>query len=156
PLAHLLSPLRQPIIVMPPLICAIASPVTCTITPCTCTWICPCTLMTMPLSVTPVWSTLTLLCPTFSSIDCIASVSLLPRLSFVVWLPILIVRPSLPMSICTSRLPFLIWCVSLPVSTSTVRLPVLTWCRSLPVETMIVRLPFSMVTFSLPSLTVSV
>src|SRR5271157_365996 len=68
----------------------------------------------------------------------LANFELDPRLSLVVWLPILMVRVSLPMSMVTSRLPCLISWVSLPC------------------ETVTVRLPCSMVTDSFPVLTVSV
>ena len=86
----------------------------------------------------PIWSMVMLFWPTLSVIDCMASVELEPRLSLVVWLPILMVRVSLPMSMVTWRLPWLISCVSLPCLTVTLRFP----C--------------SMVTVSLPVLTVSV
>ena len=51
--------------------------------PCSRIW--PWTLTIIPLSVIPVWSILMLFPPTLSSIDCMASVELAPRLSLVVW-----------------------------------------------------------------------
>src|ERR1019366_3628993 len=87
--AHLVD-LDQLIVTMPPCTCVIAEPFTCVITALTSAWICASTLIIMPLMVTPIWSILMLLCPTLSSMDCIASVSILPISSLIVWLPILI------------------------------------------------------------------
>ena len=48
-----------------------------------------------------------LLWPTLSSMDCIASVSILPRSILFVWLPILIVVDWFPISTEVLWLPFL-------------------------------------------------
>ena len=84
-------------------------------------------------------SILMLLAPTFSVIDCAASVLISPDDTLIVWLPVLIVSVSLPVSISTTRLPvFTVW-VSLPVVTSTSRLPFLMVTVSSPVLTVSVR-----------------
>src|SRR5262249_12597555 len=88
----------QPTIVMAPLNLPMASPATDTIRPLMSVMTWPWTLIIMPLIVTPVWSSLMLLWPTFSSIDCIASVELLPMLTLVVSFPILMTVSRLPFS----------------------------------------------------------
>ena len=111
----------QPIIVIAPLICVIASPLIWTIVPWTCVCAWPWMLIMIPCRVIPVWSIVMLFSPTLSVIDCIASVELDPRLSLVVWLPMLMVKLSLPIWMLTLRLPCWIVSVSLPVCSVAVR-----------------------------------
>src|ERR1035438_9293630 len=63
-----------------------------------------------------------LLCPTLSSMDCIASVSILPRSSLIVWLPILSLVDWFPISSVVLWLPCFSSMVWLPCSTVIVSL----------------------------------
>src|SRR5664279_2421223 len=77
----------------------------------------------IPLIVTPIWLIMMLLWPTLSSMDCIASVSILPASSLFVWLPILMARVWLPILISVDWFPWPSVVLWLPCLTSMVWLP---------------------------------
>src|ERR1039457_3937307 len=74
------------------------------------------------LSLHDAFPILMLLWPTLSSMDCIASGSILPRSSLLVWLPLLILVVWFPISSVVLWLPWLSSVVGLPCSTVIVSL----------------------------------